>query len=507
MESLSLFKNPVMSIINDTTSNSINDSSINEDTYGKCGILTACLTDPLSKLVSKIYGLSPDEVNSVGVYYEAELHGTIKCNVLLFNIYDNDPIPWLRLGYSMDLLISSPFVNKILFYPLTSLYQNNSVLSRSNISSKQTYNKLEERFRTAVVQILSYNSKITRDKNINYTALLLKGLGVTGRQYDNIINSTVTGYTLVNKALLMLMGVNKVNPGKISSSIIHCPLFRTPICITSFQEKNKDLDVQYIIEECRREITTLAAVFVDLYTSNKDFRNSIITTGFKKTIVDDDISELLSRELEFAAYVTGGIQNGVLSTISINEIIEDINKERSKLGSNDNLPLLLSYQSNVKVTDKLLMCSFNTDNEAANGGGMKNLGAYIQHIADSFQNDEVLNINIGTLISAYNNAIKGSKLTKVKLPDKMEAATLSKTAVVTIPGNDDSVDLSMNDKHIAIPMYGANLTVLTQGQLMDILLYLDSLKSNDGEDNNKYANLQNDITYELARRNNKTSNK
>src|SRR5437773_1781819 len=105
---------------NEIPSSNFKNNSKFTHIHGRCGILTACLIDPLSLLISKISGLQENEVNSVGFYYESDLHGTIVHSVLLFNIYDNDPIPWLRVSYTMDLLLASPFVTKITYYPLFS---------------------------------------------------------------------------------------------------------------------------------------------------------------------------------------------------------------------------------------------------------------------------------------------------------------------------------------------------------------------------------------------------
>lgn len=510
MQSVAAYKNPIVGII--SGSNIGQGEIITNETYGKCGVLTACLTDPLSRLISKICGLKDDDVNSVGFYYEGELHGVMKTTVILFNIYDNDPIQWLRLGSTMDLILSSPFVTKIIYYPLAS-NNDGSLLNRNNIKYRNNYSKIEEKFRASVVQILGYNSKIRHDKNISYTALLLKALGITGNGYDNLVNGMITGYTLVNKVLLNLMGVENRSSEKISSSIIHSPLFQRPICITAPREKNNDMDIQYIVEESRREITKLAAVFIDLYTSNEEFRENIINKRIGGT-TSTNIDVLLAREMEYINYITGGLQNGTISTATINEIIEDINKEREKLGCKEKLPLILSYRKNVEITDELAMCTFKIDNNAGSSchevvtnitssksDGIKNLGDYIQYLVDTFQTDDVLNISLGSLISNYNEIIKGTELEEIKLPNKLDV-TMSKSAIVTIPGNNESINLVM--KNIVIPMHGANLVKLSEAQLMDILVYLDSLKSNDGCDDTRYTNLQNEVTYELARRNNKS---
>ena len=58
----------------------------------------------------------------------------------------------------------------------------------------------------------------------------------------------------------------------------------------------------------------------------------------------------------------------------------------------------------------------------------------------------------------------------------------------------------MNNKILMIPMINANLKLLSEEQLMDILIYLDSLRTSDGTGDTRFSHLQNEITYELSKR-------
>ncbi|CAH6420855.1 Hypothetical protein HVR_LOCUS1307 [uncultured virus] len=530
--------------------------------HGRCGILTACLVDPLSQLINKICGLREDDVNSVGFYYEAELHGMSKCTVILFNIYDNDPIPWLRLGYTMDLLLSSPFVTKITYYPLITSdneTQHGSLLTRDMISkrsaalSEQTPKgskkqivprRLEETFRITVIQTISMNAKAVHDKNTSYTALLLKIAGITGEEADRLSGLIITGYSLVNKVLLTLMGVDKADLNKISSSIIPCPLIRKPVSIVAPKDKTGDDDVRYIIEDSRREITKLVAVFVDLFTTHDEFRANILASRSNKQINPttrselrfdpnnfNSLNKLMNHEFELVSHITGGLQNGLVSNQIVTEIIHDLMNERFNLGNYQQLPVCCNPKSSVQVSSESVMCTFQQStnlvsqqigkNIVRNGLSMDNLmslrdlGEYLSHIAESFNDKDVLTINLGGIIETYNNAVKGTNISEISLPRLGTPNTLSRSAIVTIPGN-SGVSLSENNKEssgtmlnvpitdssqvIAVPMYNSNLTVLTEAQLIDILVYIDSLRSSDGTFDTRFVNLQNEITRELAQR-------
>lgn len=495
--------------------------------YEKCGIIAACLTDPLSQFINKITGLKDDEHNCVGFYYEAELHGVNRCTVILFNIYDNDPVPWLRLGYTMDLLLASPFVTKITFYPIVT-NQPGSLLSRATLSSAKQIRetKLEDMFRTVVIEIINSNASAIHDKNISYTALLLKIAGVTGGEADRLTNGLITGYTLVNKVLLTLMGVKQSDLNKIGSSIVPCPLLKKPITISAPREHVAENDIKYIVEESRREITKLLAVFVDLYTTHDVFRSDILATrinGMGSGQVD--LTNLFEIENDLVSHIVSGIQNGVISNGTLNDIIYNLTHERFILtGQNhQSLPMSDNPNKTVQIMMDTPMCTFqeqslsNNRHSDFNIESLKDLGIYLEHIVDSFDNPDPLTINLGGIIAAYNSAIRGIaslESSTINIPDHLEHSpgnnssarlqashTLSRQAIATMPGRSSNEFLRKDSKHIiSVPMYSGNLLGLTDQQLIDILVYIDSLRDSDGSGDTRFANLQNEITHELARR-------
>lgn len=438
--------------------------------YGECGILTARLVDPLSELLIKVSGLGEDEMNAIGFYYEAEFHGVSKMTVILFNTYDNDPIPWLRLGYTMELLLGSPFVTKIAFYPM--------------VNSRTGTRKLEEIFRATVIQTINLNAKAIHDKNLSYTALLLRMAGITGTEVDRLTGTMTTGYSLVNTVLLKLMQVEKIDPIKIASSIIPCPLLRQPITITAPYEIGHEFDLKYIIEESRREITKLVAIFVDLFTSHQEFRSNLLSMRM-------DPNHSSQQETDLITYIVDGIRNGVISNATLNQHITALNEIRPQA-----LPLSLHPQSEVKIIDDTIMCTFQQPTAIRNLEPLQELGNYLEHITAAFHDPEILTINLETLIALYNATIKDTSLRPIIPPDH---PTLSRLGMVTL-SNQSTIEIPFSETTIAVPMYNCNLTPFTDAQLLDMLIYIDSLRSTDGTSDHRFSNLQNEITHELARR-------
>ena len=505
-----------------------NESSISR-IYERCGIMTACLTDPLSQLINKITGSRDDDPNSVGFYYEAELHGVNKCTVILFNIYDNDAVPWLRLGYTMDLLLASPFVNKITYYPLAKT-------SASPDSTNHRVNKrLEDMFRAVVVETIGANAAAIHDKNISYTILLLKIIGI---EDSRLTSNLITGYSLVNRVLLTLMGIKQSDLTKISSSIIPCPLLEKPISVVSRRENINEIDIKYIVEESRREITKLVAIFVDLFTTHETFRTNILSLRSGNNISKTssvNLDGLFSKENELVSHIVGGIQNGIISNGTLNEIISDLDHERFVLveqvptgifsENHQPLPLSTSPAKNIHISDNNIPCTFKCENTRPasfkNIDSLRDLGTYINHVAtsltgsDSFDkstrdrsigynegisdNYDSVTINLGGMVAAYNESIQGTNLPAIIIPNMCHPGTISRQAIITIPGNSD-VFVPPNPQIISIPMYNGNLSRLSKDQLLDILVYIDSLRDNVGTVNTRFSNLQNEITHELAQR-------
>jgi len=484
--------------------------------HERCGILTACLTDPLSQLIGKIMGLREEEPNAVGFYYEADIHGVNKHTVTLFNIYDNDPIPWLRLGYTMDLLFTSPFVTKLTFYPLVTnqsesdgpLFSRTSTERKSdrNTNSKRPFmNKLEEMFRIIVIETIGINASSVHNKHLSYTTLLLKIAGITNDEADALTSKLITGYSLVNRVLLSLMNIRESNLTKIASSIIPCPLLKKPVSIIAPPENANEGEIKFVIEESRREITKLIAIFVDLYTSHDGFRSNVLATRLHGFSSHDrslsNLESLFGLENELISHLVGGLKNGILSNGTLNNILRDLGNERCVLGNYQALPLSLNPNKTVQVTNDAILCTFQQSSAPLDTDPLRDLGIYLNHIAESFDSPDILTINLGQMITAYNNSIQNTNLSKITIPHVGGAHTVSRGAIITLP-NYEGITRTKHSEPLSTPisMYNSNFAALSEAQLIDILVYIDSLRDTDGTGDTRFANLQNEITHELARR-------
>jgi len=417
---------------------------------GQCGIIEVCLTDPFSQIISKIVGLKDGETNSVGFYYK----DVDTFRILLFNVCNNNPIAWCKLGCSIELLLSSPFFTKIVYYPCF-------------------LNEIE--FRAAVIQVTSTNI-ITDD----YTPILMK---ISNTSDEKI----ATGYTLVKKVLKLCKSLTK-----------DLTKFGNPIVITSQQIKITELDNEHIIKETRKEITKFLACFIELFTNNKSFREKILRCNLSNTV-------LISLEDELLSYLSSGIENGVISNFAINNIIKKMNDER--IGQYQLLPLLTTSKNlaknstknssfkNVQVIDDDIPCTFSCVNKQTNTDPLRDLGIYINHIVESISKPQVLTIDLNDLISCYNNSIQGTSLDKIPHLNKIQP----KEVIITASKQDIYVP-NINSKDVPLTIYNGNLTQLSEAQLLDILVYIDSLRDSSGNGDCKFATLQNKIVHELARK-------
>ena len=424
----------------------------------KHGIISVILTDPLSQIISKILKLEEDDYNSVGFYYISD-PPKVQYSIFLYNIYDNEPIPWIKLGSDLEILISSSFVKKITFHPFRSIL----------ISTKQIQNK--NSFKSTVHNTIDYNSKYTFNKESTYRRLLL----------NTIEKDIITGYSIVNRCLLLLMGTKDPELFTNSNNIISCPLLGSPTTLKPTALKLEDN--KHIIEKTKKDIKQLCDVIVDLFINNNNFNHNIL--NYK----DNNVSKLIDVENKLLRFLTSGLENGVIDNNLLNELIDDINTERCKLGYNQKIGNSKTPSEIVTVINNNLPYTPQQTHIKNNINNIKELGLQLNNIVESFKEEGEIIIPLGNIISLYNNIIDGSGLEKINIDNDN---LVSKQAVITLPSN----DLVVKHNNIFIPMYNANLSLFSEYELMDILVYIDSLKL----DNIGYANLQNEITNELALR-------
>lgn len=227
--------------------------------FGKFGILTAKLIDPLSILIDNIF--KNEDCNTIGFYYTIENND---CIVFLFDIYDTYPIKWAQPFYTMLNILSSPYIKNITCYSM-------NLPSRTLFNSPNKNNQiLEEKFSNIVNGIL-----IGADKNRDYNFLLLKVMK----------HKIKSGYNLINKVLSLL-----------SKNPIILPNFETHELITnkiSFNINNgfiNDINDSNILDICNKEIYKLNKRFNKLFSNNREFASSIDLSSIPLSL--DNISSI-----------------------------------------------------------------------------------------------------------------------------------------------------------------------------------------------------------------------
>jgi len=443
---------------------------------GRCGILTCRLIDPLSQLLSKI--LATQEDNCVGFYYfDSKLQ---TWQIFLYDVHDNNPIAWLRLGTTLDLLVSSGFVTRLTFYALLDTTDKG---------------KLEETFRITLVDILSANSKMLQAKNLTYTYLLLKSLGLAN------INSEParSGFTLVNEVLCKLM---KITVKSLSSAIMACPILASGTTFNngaSFMAADQ-AEIDQNVQKTRQDLTLLAAVFIDLFINHETFRVNILSSAFHKR--ENNLIGIFAKETALVLTVVNALHTGHVTNQAINTAINDLNKERFNIGYYQRLIASTMPTETLTITKDNTPISFHQPILANNIEPLRDLGTYISHLAETFTDNKPFTVNIGTLIAMYNDIVRGTGIEPISMSFIGGNHTISRTAIATIPGHKSS--LVVEGDYTAIPMYNPNLSILSDSHLVDMLVLIDSLRANETSNNTasstRFVNLVNEISRELATR-------
>jgi hypothetical protein len=459
--------------------------------YEQCGIIAVCLVDPLSLLINKILDLKNDEPNGVGFYYETNIQGIKATNVMLFNIYDNNAISWLKLGCTMDRLLNSPFVHRITYYPAAVTEDGSTSLMTKLSLGHISPNKLDNKFRAHVIETIRNNAQVLHDKNYIYTMLLRHAFNLTT---DN--KPIITGFSLVNRVLALLSNSNNKRSHVDSNLAIDpCPMLKKHVSLVT---SNKQFVIDdHVVEESRKEITNLLAVFIDLFTTSEDFCKALQN----KNLHDEplDFTKLFRCEEELVTAIVSSVQAGLLSNVTLNDHIKQLVKQRLSLGNNTPLTMSIRPAAHIQVMQQEIMCSFQQP-PMNNVNSLRDLGAYISHLVQAFNAEQPLTINLGGIVAAYNLTVENTDLPTISLNHHIGSHTLSRAATVTIPGDPTIAAVTIPEHNIVIPIYDANLTILTETQLTSSLVYIDSLRAPDGEFDTRFANIQNEIVRELARR-------
>lgn len=344
----------------------------------------------------------------------------------------------MKLGCSQESLFSSPFVTRVSEYA----YLGNETEFRANIVKTLAEVKGED----------------------EYALLLLKAARLSEEEL-------MTGYTLVSTVLEC-------------DSLASCSLLEAPVSFSAAPVKPSDQDFDFIVNETRKELTLFLAAFVNLFTSNRAFNTAVLRLNIFNPV-------LLKLEDELVDYLKSGIKVGMLSTLQANTLIRALNEER--LGHTRLLPFF-EGGTTVKVIEDDIPCTIQTQPHQFDIDPLKEMKMFLEEITSTLEDSTVTVVDINNLITCFNNLCKGTAVSPVSQVKKV----LSKQAVLTT--TDQDISVLVNSKLVPLTMYSGNFSRLTESQLTDILVYIDSLRDHTGSGDSKFAALQNKVVHELALR-------
>lgn len=394
------------------------------------GIIAVKLVDPFSSLISRIKNI--DSTNAIGFYYDKR--------VILYNICDNDFVPWLKLGCSVDTLLGSPLAVKIVYYPIV--------------------DHMVKRFIQTVTSVMLENVRSVVDKCTSYTNMLLQMVGLPFVENKN-------GYSVVNQVLLSIDRVRTVGITNINKGIISSPWLSVENVITAPKnEISSDLN-KTIIAESKQNIAMIAASFIDLWTMNNEF--AAIVSDLKNLPALFDAENKLVKTIQYF------LDQGNLNLEELNSVIDELSNARKQIGCSSELVSL-------KTENEMIMIN---KSETLNALGVK-----IHEISSKLTLNQPVIINWGELIKNYNSVAKlcGADL----LPYPIHQ--VSKTCIIA--SNAEMV--SVPQTNIIVSVNDPDLTNLNNNQLKSLLIYIDSLRGPDGSGLDKFVELKNSIVVKLA---------
>jgi hypothetical protein len=461
------------------------------------GVVTVRSTDPFTRLIYPLLNLSADDPTAVGICLNDVVH--------LRNIYDTHPSYAYHIPVQLSTLSSLGHTDWIRLYPISS---NTPLLSRatiSSISSKTRSSSITEKFSEIATRSLTIEDTRLYPKEIIYTDLLLQYCELSNLPHSHNTTNT-NGYTIINSILSQLMDMSSLSYSR-SSSIIPCPYLGTPLRFpTTPTQFSSSIDMSH-------DLQYLSSAFTSLYINNSEFRSTILCKT-STTANPESLDILFNQEKQLIDTIVHGLQGGIISNTTLNEQITKLGHSRRDLGYYERLSISSEPKEYVSVVTDHVQCTFNMSDHGDSSSStalnaLNELGSYIGHIIDRFDDPDALTINIGTLMEIYNRAVSGTTIPSIVPPHVGTKSTLSRQVVLVLPGDNGTeiTNIPISSKAINIAMYNADLTQLTATQLLDILVYIDSLRDSDGSTDTRYVNLQNEITHELALRNRKSVSK
>ncbi len=483
----------------------IKDISNMNETY-KAGVIGVHLNDPFSLLMDKIIGMKSYEYNAVGFYM---VNGNGKHDVILYNVYDERRVS--NNKYTLEIIAQSNMVSNINIYSLIDSFDSSSsqiISSRDMIKPKMIAGGIINKFAEKFIIMMNQPNSIYD----NYEQILFNYLGMNDKL------EITTGYDKVNGLFDELLDRKTSRRDK---SILHTSLLRHPVLIESCKMSGQNIFEQDLLKRSKSEMIRFNNIFIDLYHTDVILKNKILSAE----ITSDDMNakSIIMKEKELINHIIGGIQYGTVSNKTINRMIDDVNRMKNKIGDEMLLPRSINPSKTVNVINEEIFCTYQLDDDDKlcmsntsdttnniNKEALNHIENSLRTIIDSYINDKPIIINLNDIVMAYNNIATNNH--QIEIPSTI---TSSKAGTIILCDENLMIEYDKlnhrkyriknhttinNEDVIAIPIHGGNISCLNDSQLMDILIYIDSMRDNKGKEDKKYAYIQNMIVNQLALR-------
>jgi hypothetical protein len=467
------------------------------DLYQGYGFLTVFLTDPFSQLISRIMGYFPvtdigkegreqgvsyqghDHVNAMGFYYkDAATNGDIM--IKLFYRHDSSSVSWTLPKQTMDKFINSAFTEQIIFYPILQDKIELFLQLIGEVSDRPSSSETIQTLLLAAVQHKVRNTTLSHQ--------------VSDHSTRQTANQGQNGYFFINWLLSCLnrAGVREIGDFVLTlptDRLINCTALKKPERLRQESQASQQ-EIEFIVENTRGEIAQLLAIFIDLFTYNKEFSKAVLSNK------SFSLEALLAEEQRLTEQLNTSLGQRYLDYPMLTEAFERINQIRRGLSV---APLeLRSHKHSFIMTvahNRILPVyssesGFGEGQILGNRNIIKEFGNMLATINQSIEQGETPVVDLLLLNRLWIN-IKDLKLPedKTTLMNGPIAQSGSHNAVIQTSGTE-----VIPTGKILLPARGANLTNLNTEQLEEALEQLDVIKDYH------FLELQGEIIKELATR-------
>lgn len=283
--------------------------------------------------------------------------------------------------------------------------------------------------------------------------------------------------------------------------LLSCPFTERitlyPIESSVFSKFSKTVE-KIIQTSYKHDKSTIYTMLLLNFVTGQEYKN--IETGYSlvnkcllslMNVSCNDMSDLIDNIITCELIQKEIILYSTKSSLDYEEIKTQVQKENSKELIKISASFMDLFLNSSCFQQRIITLIGQEKQEelkpqSSNNQSLVKLGNFIKAILYNYENGEDIIINVNDLIAIYNDLNSGSND-----PIQSSIELVSKNSVVILPKSNKDI----KPKSIIIPMFPSNLGNLTEEQLIDMLIYIDSLKDT------RFSWLQNKIITELARRN------